>query len=296
MANWTKDDLYRLDLKYAEEGLYPHQRPLRAAMELLGGRFVMGVFGNPEVAEITKTYTELFPEVKSTWPGTGIGLAASVDQVRRLILPVVFGTVSLQPWQAGFASTEEWWNWCRGQEAIASDVSFAFVDLLDLSNGISSVGHQNLDAEILWKMTQSNLGDVANALPAVFSMDTVIQSICMVAELALKAHLVWKGAAPNSFKGAAGHDVINLATSMAQQSPHRDDPLVAKVVGKLPLYVASRYKPAGLSRLQVVRLALGVQFIAASTLRRISGVDFAAEMEIKHRKSRQPFFSQNARS
>jgi hypothetical protein len=58
----------------------------------------------------------------------------------------------------------------------------------------------------------------------------------------------------------------------------------------------SRYKPAGLSRLQVVRLALGVQFIAASTLRRISGVDFAAEMEINHRKSRQPFFSQNARS
>jgi hypothetical protein len=112
----------------------------------------------------------------------------------------------------------------------------------------------------------------------------------MVAELALKAHLVWKGAAPKSFRGADGHDLVKLAASMAQHTPYRDDPRVAEVVGKLPPYVASRYEPAGLSRLQVVRLALGVQFIAASTLRRISGVDFAAEMESGGHKLRQPFF------
>ena len=296
MAAWTKDDLYRLDQKYAEEGLYPHQRPMRAAVELLGDRFVIGVFGNPEVEKITKTYAELFPEVNSTWPGTGIGLAISVDQVHKLTLPKVFGTVSLAPWQAGFASAEEWWSWCRGQEAIASSASFAFADLLDFADGLNRVGRQNPDAERLWRMTQSNLEDVANTLPVAFSVDSVIQPICMVAELALKAHLVWKGAAPGRFRGADGHDLVRLAASMAQQSPHRDDPLVTEVVGNLPPYVASRYKPAGLSRLQVVRLALGAQFIAASTLRRISGVDFAAEMEINRRDARQPFFPQNSQS
>lgn len=288
MSGWTRDDLRRLDLKYAEEGIYPHQRPMRAAVELLGGDFAIGVFGNPEVERITRTYEELFPEVNSTWPGSGVGLAASVDQVHKLTLPVVFGTVLLQPWQAGFASAEEWWRWCREDEAIASDASFAFIDLVDLSNGLNEVRLKNGEAEVLWKMAQSNLQDLANALPAAFSVDSVIQSVCMVAELALKAHLVWKGATPSSFKGAEGHNLVRHAASMTQQSPHRDDPLVSEVIARLPPYVASRYKPASLSRLQVVRLALGVQFIAASTLRRISGVDYAAEMERNCR--RQPFF------
>jgi hypothetical protein len=47
----------------------------------------------------------------------------------------------------------------------------------------------------------------------------------------------------------------------------------------MPAYVGSRYKPAGLTRFDVVRLALGVQFVAASTVRRYSDRDFAAPME-----------------
>lgn len=279
MANWTKDDLYKLDLKYAEEGLYHHQRPIRAAVELLGGRFSLGFRENPEVKEIMKTYEELIPEVRLIWPGAGIGLAASVDQVRKLTLPKVFGTCSLQPWQAGFASPEDWWSWCRNQQSIALKVTFAFADLLDFADGMDKIGGQNPDAEILWKMAQSNLEDTANILPLAFSVDSVTQSICMVAELALKAVLVWKGALPSSFKGQNGHDLAKLATSMTKQIPHRDDSLVAEVVGRLPPYVDSRYSPAGLSKLEVVQLALGVQFIAGSTLRRVAGVDFVAEIE-----------------
>lgn len=56
MTAWTLDDLRRLDLKYAEEGIHVHQRPFRAAMELLGSNFVMGVGGNPEVKRIMDTY------------------------------------------------------------------------------------------------------------------------------------------------------------------------------------------------------------------------------------------------
>ena len=36
MTAWTLEDLRRLDLKYAEEDIHVHQRPFRAAMELLG--------------------------------------------------------------------------------------------------------------------------------------------------------------------------------------------------------------------------------------------------------------------
>jgi putative ATP-dependent endonuclease of the OLD family len=50
-----------------------------------------------------------------------------------------------------------------------------------------------------------------------------------------------------------------------------------------------------LTRLQVVQLALGVQFVAASVVRRISGTDLAADMEAaNHPNSRPSFFSSKA--
>lgn len=282
MPSWTKEDLHILDLKYAKEGVHLHQRPFRAATELLGSAFRLSGQGNPEVKAIMDAYTEMLPEVNSSWPGKGIGLAVSVDSVRKLTLAVVFGTAghSIEPWVAtGFGSREEWWNWCRNQENIAAEASFAFADLHDFSYGIDEIESVNSEAVTLLRMAQSNLEDVANILKSTFNVDSVIQQICMVVELTLKGALVWDGADINSFKGKEGHQLSTLANRMISKWPHRDDLLVKSVIPKLPNYVNSRYSPAGLTRLEVVRLALGVQFIAASTLRRITGVDLAIQME-----------------
>ena len=43
MIAWTVDDLRRLDVKFAEDGVHVHQRPFRAAVELLGSSFVVWV-------------------------------------------------------------------------------------------------------------------------------------------------------------------------------------------------------------------------------------------------------------
>lgn len=250
MAAWTLDDLRRLDLKYAEDGIHVHQRPFRAAMELLGSAFVMGVGGNPEVKRIMDAYAAMVPEVDASWSGAAVGFAASVDRVRKLTFPVVFGQVSLQPWQmAGFSSAEEWWNWCRQDRTIAGEVAFAVADLHDLTRGLNEVEQGNPAAITLWRMARSNLEDVANTLPTTFSHNSVIQPICMVAELSMKAALVWDGVEPDSFrKGKDGHNLSSLARRMSDARPHRDDPSVQVVVGGLPPYVESRYKPAGLKR------------------------------------------------
>jgi hypothetical protein len=280
MTTWTKDDLQKLDLKYAKAGVHLHQRPFRAAMELLGSKFVLGVGSNPEVKRIMDAYAEMIPEVDTNWPGAGIGLAASIDRVLKLTLPVIFGSISLQPWQAsGFASAAEWWDWCRRDYDIAAEASFAVADLYDFSNGLNEVENGRSEAVNLWRMARSNLEDTANMLPTTFSVDSVVQPICMVAELAIKGVLVWDGVDPNSFRGKNGHDIQALVERMSNARPHRDDQLVKEVVEKLPSYVQSRYKPAGLSRLEVVRLAIGVQFIAASSLRRIANADLAAKLE-----------------
>lgn len=253
-----------LDLKYAKAGVHMHQRPFRAATEILGSAFSMGAGGNPEVQKIMAACEAMIPEVNSSWPGMGVGLAAVVDQVRKVTVPVVYGECILEPWSAlGFPSKEAWWTWCREDERTAANTAFAFSDLLDLTDspGVDEFrGGSGGDLE-LWEMATSNLADAANNLPNTFSVDSVLQPICLVAELSMKAALVHNGADPTSFgnKGGEGHDLRKLSARLAAETPHRDDPLISEIIARMPPYVGSCYKPAGLTRLDVVRLATGVQ-------------------------------------
>lgn len=141
MSRWTKETLRALDLKYAEQGLHLHQRPFRAAMEILGSAFVIGFGGNPEVQRIMDAYADMVPEVDDNWPGMGVGLVAVVDQVRRFVVPVVFGSPGpIDVWAAlGFSSPEEWWRWCREDPDIAARTSFAFADVADLTYGLDDM-------------------------------------------------------------------------------------------------------------------------------------------------------------
>lgn len=277
---WTVDDLRRLDLKYAQEGVLPHRRAFRAAVELLGPAFQIVSMGpNPAVKEIMDAWAALFPDAANSWSGMGVGLAASVDQVRKFTAPVGYGQVSIEPWRVlGFACPADWETWCRSDRDIAAESCFAVADLLDFSYGVDDLQGSAPEAQTLWHMAGSNLGDIANALPSTFSVDTIIQPVCLVAELSIKAALVHNGASPNDFRGPRGHDLSGLSRRMMAEMPHRDDVLVPLVVNQLPPYVASRYSPSGLTRLSVVRLALAVQFLAATTVRRLSTRDLAGDI------------------
>lgn len=69
--------------------------------------------------------------------------------------------------------------------------------------------------------------------------------------------------------------------------------MVHDIIKSLPPYIQSRYAPAGLTRLKVVRLALGVQFVAAATARRFSPQrDLSIQMETGGWPApRPPFFA-----
>ena len=282
MAEWTLETLRELDLRYAEAGIHPHQRPFRAATEILGNSFSLGVGGSPEVKRIIDAYAEMVPEVNANWPGMGVGIAAVVDQVKRVTVPVIFGSMAVEVWKGlGFTSDQDWWSWCREDRDLAAATCFSFADLHDLTYGLDDMRGGAVNGRELWRMATSNVSDFANTLPGTFSVDSVIQPICLAVELSLKAALVQNGADPNSFgkRGAEGHDLRRLAVRLATELPHRDDAEVNRVAAAMPPYVDSRYAPAGLIRLQVVRLALGAQFVAASSVRRFSSRDLAAQME-----------------
>lgn len=212
---WTLEDLRRLDKKYAEEGIHVHQRPLNAAIDLLGTSFSLGIFSNPEVRRIVDAYTAMIPEVETSWPGAGIGLIASMDQVRKTTFPILYGKNKLEIWKiAGFLSNEEWWEWCRKERTIAAEVSFAIADIHDFTMGLNDIENCASEALTLWQMSRSNLEDMANTLPNSFSHDSIIQPICMVAELSLKAVLVWLGVDLKTLKGKNGHNLESVKISV----------------------------------------------------------------------------------
>lgn len=279
MASWTHSDIYRLDLELAKKGVSQHARAHHVAMEILGPEYVIGVGGNPQVGEILADYARLFPNAKKTWPGMGTGLVASVDQVRKVTVPVVFGTCTVSIHGGlGFDSHPEFANWCRQDQDIALKAAFAFADIFDLTYGRDEVTGPSPDAIETWTLALSHLEMTTNGIIGGFDLAALTQPICMTVELSLKAALMHLGLAEKKLK-KLGHYNVASAKLLASLKQHRDDALIERLVAKLPPYVGSRYKRANLTRLEMIDLALASQFIASSTLRRLTGRDLAAMIE-----------------
>jgi len=285
MADYSEEDLLRLDAQYAEKGIPFHARPLRAAAEILKERFVMGSgpFGNPMVAEVCLAYERLIPETLTTWPGMGTGLVASVDRVRSVVVSVAYGSCRLTAAKGlGFDSEEEWFAWCRRDAGIVARSLFAFADMYDLTYGIDDlkISDQTRAFDLLCKATEQMATTTSRLVTSGDPGEAILQTIGLTAELALKGSLLHLGVPEDSLaKRAYGHNYHALADKLIELQPHRDDCILQSVVQKLPDYVESRYHYTGMTRLQIIDLAIGAQFVAASAVRRISRRDIAAQIE-----------------
>lgn len=285
MADYTEEDLLRLDAQYAEQGIPFHARPLRAAVEVLKEGFAMGCgpFGNPKVAEICAAYERLIPETATTWPGMGTGLVASVDRVRSVVVSVAYGSCNLTAAKGlGFDSEEEWFAWCRRDADIVTRSHFAFADMYDLIYGIDELKtFGRTRAFDLWCKATEQLATTTSRLATSGDPgEAILQTIGLTAELALKGSLLHLGVPEDSLaKRPYGHNCHALADTLIELKPHRDDCILHGVIHKLPDYVESRYHCTGMTRLQIIDRALGAQFVAASAVRRISRRDIAAQVE-----------------
>lgn len=285
MADYTEEDLLRLDSQYAEEGIPFHARPLRAAAEILQEGFVMGSghFGNPKVAEVCAAYERLISETLTTWPGMGTGLVASVDRVRSVVVSVAYGSCSLTAAKGlGFDSEEEWFAWCRRDAGIITRSLFAFADIYDLIYGIDELKAFNKTRafELLCKATEQMATTTSRLATSGDPGEAILQTIGLTVELALKGSLLHLGVPEDLLaKRAYGHNYHALADKLIELQPHRDDCILVSALHKLPDYVESRYHYTGMTRLQIIDLAIGAQFVAASAVRRISSGDIASQVE-----------------
>ncbi|MDC8748702.1 hypothetical protein NY751_22210 [Xanthomonas campestris] len=276
--NFSDVDLLKIDEGLAKEGIPFHARPLHAARQLLGSEFAIG-FNDERVNAITAAYERLVPEVKSTWPGMGTGLAASIDRVRKFTVGVAMGEpLVLIDEGLGFASPAEWVTWCRESRETQARSAFAFADMVDLVYGTDSAGCKS--ARAYWSLAAGQIKLVAEGLSQSGSVcSAVLQPICLSVELATKGSLLYLGVTESELKNKFRHNLTALASEVASRKPHRDDSMLLAAVEKFPDYVGGRYEQTALTRLQIVSLSLDAQFIAATSVRRLSSYDMAAQVE-----------------
>ncbi len=170
---------------------------------------------------------------------------------------------------------------------------FAFADMHDLVYGIDELKtFAQTRAFELWCKATEQLATTTSRLAASGAPgEAILQTIGLTTELALKGSLLHLGVPEDSLsKRGYGHNYQALANKLIEMQPHRDDCMLRSVVNKLPDYVESRYHYTGVTRLQIVELALGAQFAAASAVRRISRRDIAAQVEA-HGGPRSRYFS-----
>lgn len=276
--NLSDVDLLKIDETLAKEGIPFHARPLHAARQLLGSEFVIG-FSDKRVETITAAYERLVPEVKLTWPGMGTGLVASIDRVRKFTVGVAMGApLVLIDEGLGFASPAEWAAWCRGSRDTQARSAFSFADMVDLVYGTDLTGCKG--ARAYWSLAAGQIKLIAEGLSQSGSVGSaVLQPICLSVELAMKGSLLYFGVTESELKSKFRHNLTTLAREVAKRKPHRDDSMLLAAVEKFPDYVGGRYEQTALTRLQIVSLALDAQFIAATSVRRLSDYDMAAQIE-----------------
>ena len=268
------DTLIALDKEFAEEGIAPHQRPWAAALRILGEDLVFERVPDPDRDAKTKgvmdLYTQKFPNCKG-WPGMGVGLVASMDSIKRVIVPVVYGSLNMPTWKSlGFETEMEWKLFINGSETLADRHFFDVIDLHDFTYGMSDKGGKGAGAN-LWYMARSYLEVSASQLETGVLNPGVVQSISLVVETSLKAALLELGVSETVLRNKPyGHNLVNLAQKLSEISPHNDDKLIKILVKDFPPFVGSRYAPGELRRLDRVRLATIAQFIAGSAMRRVS--------------------------
>lgn len=277
MNKITEDDIYKIDEKLALQGVPFHARPFHAARLILGDDFFIPTQQNPRYKEIINIYSELIPEVNFTWPGMGTGIISSIDRIKKVTISISFGTPHISVHEGlGFSRESEWFKWCREDHKIIAKSIFAFSDMYDLVYGINDLSSVENNSLSLWGLATEHLQLVAESIYMSGSINSsVIQSICLIAELSIKGTLLYLNVPEKDLRNPKlySHNLNNLANKMCSEKTYKDDQLLLNLISKFPNFVQERYQKTTLTRLEIISLALNAQFIAASAVRRISNRD-----------------------
>lgn len=278
----TLNDIKRYDETFRSEGVDLPSRPMGAGFKWLEENKIE-FFDFPELDALMEKALELF---QTLYPGRdfneyGIfhGGVSFRGEVYKASVKVVYGmSVQIEPLKSIEISEAELQMIEREFPEDFWEGFYSVADLWDFAYGIDDLRNQNQDADDSWQQARSQLASTYRTLDASHDLDSAIQSICMTAELSLKGVLYLKGVSKKKIREMS-HDLGALTIAVNACTVSTNPGRLELAVNRFPPYVKSRYKPSGLTKPQLLKLAMQSQFVAGECLRRISLRDLAFQIE-----------------
>lgn len=256
-----------------------HARPFNVAIKWMQTKNIsMNVF-EPEIWEpLMLIYKEQYPSGNFSFPNMQIGCVGFRDRAYLAKVNIGFGLFQIEPLKCIDISNKELDVIWEQEPRKVWQAVYSVADLWDFTYGISDLGGQNNDADQLWSNAQSAIDCSAHTLFSGHHIDSSIQSACLASELAMKGALAFLGWQEKE-RRSLNHNLPKLAEAIISCRPTKADNRLRMACSSFPDYVKTRYENHGLTKVQLIELAMRSQFIAAEVLRRISKRNLAGEIE-----------------
>ncbi len=270
----------KIDLELIEKNVPLHARPFSVAIAWMKAYGLSGDILAPELwAPLMVIYHQLYPTGDFSMPRLLEGFVGFRDRAYIASVNIVFGTPSIDPLKCIDISATElnviWWN----DRLQVWRAIYSVADLWDFAYSVNDLSGQSPSADQLWTYAKSAITSTSMTLVnGGLHVDSVVQSACLTAELAMKGMLAFTGYSEDKIR-AFNHRLSDLAEAVISYQSNNNDELLKLACSSFPDYVKTRYKDHELSRVQLLTLGMRAQFVAAEALRRASDRNLAREIE-----------------
>ena len=276
------------DDEFIAQGIKLHQRPFHVAMAWMRAEGISGdVFDKAMWDPLMAIYHTLYPAGDFSMPAMLKGGVALRDQMYPVRVAVGYGTVAVNPIDCIEIPREELELIFKHYPEQGWRAFYGVADLWDFAYGVDDLSHGTGNAPQLLANARASLAATARILAGDVDIDAAVQTICLTAELALKGALAARGWTEPKYRKLS-HHLEKLAEALiGEVSTARDDHLRG-AVAHFPDYVGTRYASHGMTRTELMVLAMRAQFVAAEALRRVSDRDLASKLEADPNTSPRP--------
>lgn len=275
----SREFVEQLDVQLIRDDVPLHARPFNVVLAWIREQNVSWNVLDPKIWDPLKAvYRELYPSGDFSVPSLLVGAVQLRDTTYLATAELGYGQFVVDPVKSiDIADSEFRLIWERHPEQGWSAI-YSVADIWDLAYSMADLSGKNRIADDLWANTRSSIASTAHALKSGAGGSSAIQSACLSAELAMKGVLAYLGLSDLQLRKFS-HNIEALSRAVVEKDPRANDRFFLAACAGFPNYVESRYKSHQLTKVQLGKLGMRAQYVAAEAIRRLSKRDLATTIE-----------------
>lgn len=279
MAPIDEKFILGMDDRLITEDVKLHARPFHVVTAWMTEKGIAGDVLDTRIWDpLMSFYRRLYPNESFSIPPLLIGGVGLRDRMYSVQVDLIYGEIAVNPIDCIDITPDEIAIIFKHYPEQFWRAFYGVCDLWDFAYGVNDLISLGSPANDLLKNARSSLVAISRTLSGDLDVDSVVQSACLTAELAMKAALVHLGTTEPQLRKLS-HQLSSLADAIIDAKSTDTDARLRRACSRFPNYVTTRYSSHGLKRIELMELAMRAQFVAADVIRRISCRNMSSYME-----------------